>query len=346
MVDIYDTRVLVGVVSTLPRPKTFILDNFFPTISESVEETILFDVVEGSRRLAPFVAPSVAGRVVRSRGYTTQSFRPAYVKDKRVLNPNRAVKRLAGEAIGGSMTPEQRRNVLLKTELQEQVDMLTRRQEAMAMEALVTGKTTVTGDDYPTQIVDFKRKPALTKVLTGGARWGVVTNPDDPAYVDPVNDLERWCGEVFKASGIAPTDVLLTQEAWELIKKSPRFKDAIDLNKRGGSASAELGIIIVDGVAHVATMGAVRLWVYNDYYEDDDGNEVAMLPAYGVLILSRGVQGVRHYGAILDDDVLQAMAYFPKSWKQEDPSVRFLLLQSAPLPVPYRINASMFVKVR
>lgn len=77
MVDIYDTRVLVGVVATLPRPKTFILDNFFPVISQATEESILFDVVEGKRRLAPFVAPSVAGRVVRSQGYVTQSFRPA-----------------------------------------------------------------------------------------------------------------------------------------------------------------------------------------------------------------------------------------------------------------------------
>lgn len=339
MVDIYDTRVLVGVVATIPRPKTFILDNFFPVVSQSTAESILFDVVEGRRRLAPFVAPSVAGRVVRSQGYTTQSFRPAYVKDKRVLTPNRSVTRLAGEQINGALTPEQRRNVLLKTELTDQIDMLTRRQEAMAMEALVTGKTTVEGEDYPTAIVDFKRKPSLTKALTGSARWG-------EAGADPVDDIERWCAEVFKASGVAPSDVLLTQESWELVKRSPRFKDAIDVNKRGGSATAELGIVVVDGALHVATMGTVRLWVFNDFYEDDEGREVALLPSYGVLILSRGIQGVRHFGAIMDDDVLQAMEYYPKSWKQEDPSARFLLLQSAPLPVPYRINASLFVKVR
>ena len=31
--------------------------------------------------------------------------------------------------------------------------------------------------------------------------------------------------------------------------------------------------------------------------------------------------------------------YFTKSWLEEDPSVRWLLLQSAPLVVPYRPNA-------
>lgn len=339
MVDIYDTRVLVGVVSNMPRPKTFILDNFFPTISQSTAESILFDVVEGKRRLAPFVSPQVAGQVVQSQGYRTDSFTPAYVKDKRVLNPGRAIKRLAGETIGGSMSPEQRKMVLLKSELQDQVDMLVRRQEAMAMESLVTSKITVTGENYPTKIVDFKRKADLTRVLADAARWGEVG-------VDAIDELEKYCAEVFRASGVAPTDVLLSPESWALVKKSERFKEAIDLNKRGGDSVAQLGIVIVDGVALVATMGAVRLWVYNDFYEDDDGNEVAMLPAYGVLILSRGVQGVRHYGAILDDEALQAMEYFPKSWVQQDPSVRFLLLQSAPLPVPYRINAAMYVQVR
>ena len=55
---------------------------------------------------------------------------------------------------------------------------------------------------------------------------------------------------------------------------------------------------------------------------------------------------VRHFGAILDHDSLVAEPYFPKSWLEKDPSVRYLLMQTAPLLVPYRANATFRAKVR
>ena len=54
-----------------------------------------------------------------------------------------------------------------------------------------------------------------------------------------------------------------------------------------------------------------------------------------------GLEGTRCYGAIHDEKAnWTAHRYFTKSWVEEDPSVRWLLLQSAPLVVPYRPNAS------
>ena len=67
-----------------------------------------------------------------------------------------------------------------------------------------------------------------------------------------------------------------------------------------------------------------------------------------VLLGSRsGIEGVRCYGAIKDEQAgFQANRYFPKSWLENDPAVRWMLLQSAPLVVPYRPNASMCVTVK
>ena len=42
----------------------------------------------------------------------------------------------------------------------------------------------------------------------------------------------------------------------------------------------------------------------------------------------------------------QAVPFFAKTWNDEDPAVRYMLMQSAPLIVPYRVNASMCVTVR
>ena len=45
---------------------------------------------------------------------------------------------------------------------------------------------------------------------------------------------------------------------------------------------------------------------------------------------------------IMDEKAaFKALRYFSKSWLEEDPAVRWLLMQSAPLVVPYRPNASL-----
>jgi hypothetical protein len=106
--DIFSTNVLVGVVQSLIRPPSFFLDRFFPTIQQENTEEIHFDLDNGKRRIAPFVSPLVAGKIVESRGFTAKTFRPAYVKDKRVFDTSRPLRRAMGEQIGGSLSPEQR----------------------------------------------------------------------------------------------------------------------------------------------------------------------------------------------------------------------------------------------
>ena len=51
------------------------------------------------------------------------------------------------------------------------------------------------------------------------------------------------------------------------------------------------------------------------------------------------------YGAIQDLESLQAEERFPKMWEEKDPSVAMAMTQSAPLPVPARIEASAFATV-
>ena len=42
-------------------------------------EEVYFDRVQRARRLAPFVVPTIEGKPRRSRGYTTQGYRPPYI---------------------------------------------------------------------------------------------------------------------------------------------------------------------------------------------------------------------------------------------------------------------------
>ncbi|BEP50522.1 major capsid protein [Variovorax sp. V116] len=336
--DIFSIGVLARVIAELPAPAPFILNSFFTAMQTETSEEIHFDVENGRRRLAPFVAPIVAGKVVQSKGFVTKTFKPAYIKDKRVFDSSRPFKRAIGERIGGELSPAQRLQALLATDLQDQLEMLARRQEVMAVEALRTGKVTVKGEQYPTVVVDFGRHADLTVELTAGDRWG-------ETGVDPLEDVQKWSMGVTQHSGAAGNTLIMDVKSWQLFSAAPSVQKLLDRFRGADKLNAT---VLGEGGRYMGNIGDFDIWVYAGWYEDPDtGALTPYLPDYTVLITSPDLEGTRAYGAIKDEESgFQAMPYFSKSWVEKDPAVRLLLLQSAPLPVPYRVNASMSAKVR
>lgn len=343
--DLFATTTLNRVIEEIPVSPGFFLSTFFPQVETSDTETIMFDTVKGRRLISPFVSPIVEGKVVRELGFSTQSFAPAYIKDKRVFNPNNRFKRTAGEKIGGSLTPDQRLAAAVNFALTEQLEMLNRRLEVMAAEAIRTGKLTITGDEYPTVNLDFGRDAALTVALSGTDLWS-------NAASTPHDDIEEWGQAIFdKSNGLIAKDVLMAPDVWKALRArivgaadGSALRKLFDLTAAGlQQARAEFGpVLIEDGVRLVAVMGDYRLWVVSAKYQDVDGTTKELLPAGNVVMASKGVQGVRHFGAIQDLKAgIQPRQVFVKSWENEDPSVRFFLMQSAPLMVPYRPNGSL-----
>ena len=96
------------------------------------------DVDVGLRRMAPFVSPLVEGKLVESRKYQTNTFKPAYIKDKRAPDLRKPIRRQIGERIGGDYTAAEREMLNLQFEMTDQIDMINRRLEWMAP-ALVSG---------------------------------------------------------------------------------------------------------------------------------------------------------------------------------------------------------------
>jgi hypothetical protein len=341
--DIFNTAVLARVVENLPPPSSFLLDKFFPGVQTSDSELIVFDVDTSKPRITPFVHPTVAGKVVADRGFSTNSFKPAYAKDKRILLPGAPVKRRQGERIGGSLTPMQRREAQIAQNLEDQLQMLTRREMVMASEALRLGQVTVTGEDYPTVVVNYGRDAALTVTLAGGARWG-------QAGVSPLDNLETWAGLVQAKSGAIAHDVVMDPKAWGIFRNDPTVLlrlNTLYAGQKGNLNLAPLTFGAGDARARfVGNIGDFNIWVYQEPYVDENGGSQNMLPDYTVILAAGGdapytVEGVRCYGTILDEEAqYQAERYFVKSWLEKDPAVRMLLLQSAPLVVPFRPNAS------
>jgi hypothetical protein len=337
MADLFSTDVLIRVVESLIAPPSFLLDRFFPSIQTEESEEIHFDLIDKTRRLAPFVSPVVQGRIVESKGFTTKTFRPAYIKDKRVFDANRPFKRSAGEQIGGNLSAMQRMQRLLAYDLIDQVEMIDRRLEVMAAEALRTGAVTVTGDQYPTQNINFGRDAGLTITLGAGAKWS-------DTGINPLDNLQTWAQLVLKKSGAMATDVVMDIDSWKVFRSNAAVLQRIELFR--GTSTLVQNAQVTEGAVFMGSVDGFNFYVYSGWYIDDAGSEVPILPSGTVLLGSSQIGGVRAFGSIRDEEAgLQAMPMYPKSWVEKDPSVRYLLMQSAPLVVPTRVNASMAATV-
>jgi hypothetical protein len=235
-IDIFNTHVLSKVVERLDRPSSFLLDMFFGQEQTEESEEIHFDIDKSKPRLTPFVSPLVAGKVVDDEGFTTKSFKPAYAKDKRRFDPARPLKRSIGEKIGGTLSPQQRLEANLNRTLIKQLENLTRREEVMASEALRTGKVTVSGDEYPTVVVDFQRDAALTVALAGGSRWG-------ETGVSALDNLEDWVALIQEKSGAVGRTVIMDALAWRVFKSDPKVEKLLDIRRIADSTNLSLGPI-------------------------------------------------------------------------------------------------------
>lgn len=342
--NIFDTNVLIQVVPNLMTSQNWLLDKFFPNITESDTEEVSIDVDVGLRRLAPFVSPLVEGKLVESRKFQTNSFKPAYIKDKRAPDLRKPIRRQIGERIGGQYSAAEREMLNLQFELTDQIDMINRRLEWMAASALQTGTVTVTGEGYETQVVDFGRSSDLTIALSGADKWPETVEAGK-TNTKPTDNIEDWAQRMLKESGAVATDIVFTTKSWKAFRLDTSVKDSAitfpALSPFGNQINP--GTQIKTGAVYKGRWGNYDLWVYNDWFIDPlDGKEKPMIADGSVIMSGADLMGTRAFGAIIDPAFNYGpMAYAPKSWLQHDPAQRFIMVQSAPLVIPSRVNASL-----
>lgn len=338
MADMFSTDVLIRTVNSMKMATSFLLDRFFPNIQTEESEEIHFDVQNRTRRIAPFVSPLVEGKVVEAQGHTTNTFKPAYLKQKTPFDPRRPLRRAMGEQIGGSLNPQDRLRMNLALTLEDHIDMINRRLEVMAAEAMRLGRVTVAGDNYPTQVVDFGRDSGHIIVKGAGSKWG-------DSGVNPLDDLQDWSQVVLKTEGAQPIDVVMDVDSWKVFRADATVEKRLD-TRRVSDNAMRLDAQISEGGVYMGTIDGFNIWVYSGWYIDDAGVEQPILPSGTVIMSGPQLEGVRAFGAIQDHDAgLIALPYYPKSWVTPDPSQRWVMTQSAPLVVPTRVNACLSASV-
>lgn len=326
-IQLHDTHTLLEVQRKLNPLPLYFLDTFFRREVNFDTKYIDFDVVDEERRIAPFVSPMVQGRVMKDEGYLTRRFQPAYVKPKHVVDPSKPLERMPGEPYAGQMSAEQRFNAHVANNIRIERDMIRRRWELMAAQAVIDGQVIVEGEDYPTQVVDFGRDASLT--IVAATPWN--TNAD----VDIVADIDDWAARVHDLSGRPVVRIHMSNDVWPVFRKNNGVKELLD-TRRGSDSRVETGPSDGTPIQFKGTLGAnLEIYTYAETYVDDAGVKQNIMPSGTVLLSAADISGVRCYGAIMDARAgYRALPIFPKMWEQEDPSVVYTMSQSAPLMVP------------
>jgi hypothetical protein len=343
-IDTNSTAQLLGAFGVIDRTVPVLLNLFFPQEQTFDTEEVFFDKVQRARRLAPFVVPTIAGKPQRSRGYTTLGFKPPYVKPKHVIEPAKAMKRRAGEQLLGKLTPEQRFDLALLDNLQMEDDEITRREEWMAAQLLLSGTMTCQGPDHPPVVIDLQRNAAHTIALTGGARWG-------QAGIDPLQVLRSWAKTVQKNSGFHPSVVVFDPLAADLFLNSASVLRVMQSFRQTTGNVDLAGKVSGGGLGHevkyLGSIGEFDIFQYQQLYTDDAGNVQQFMPDNSVIMGNPGgCGGVRTDGAVQDADAgLMPLSRFPSVWTEKDPSAKFSMVQSAPLPLLGWVDATFSATV-
>ena len=341
-IDIFTTREMLSVINEIFPARTFLADTYFAATQIHDTEFVDIDIVKGRRKMAPFVSPMHEGHVMTREGYTTQTFKPAYVKPKMVSTAADFLKRQPGENLFSNMNRAQRAAAMMASDLALMDEYITRREEWMCAQLLNTGTVHVVGDGVD---VTIDLNLDSSHVLTPGDLAGGVDWLDTDAT--PLDDLDAIQLLISQDSGLTCNRFLLATDAWLAFIKHAQVRG--EWLPAGGQAIGS-NFVRGDNFEGAIFQGLARnkaIWTYNEQYIDDDGSVKSMIQSKKVIAAAEGARSVRHYGAIMDLSAPggASLRRFPKSWEEQDPSVRYVMVQSAPLPVFHQIDGLVIATV-
>ena len=340
--DMFSTRTMLGVVQdNEKKAKTFLRDRYFSNRVTFNTTKIDIDLVgPGKRKLAPFVNPKIGGIVVERDGYKTNSYEAPEVSPMRVTVAEDCLKRSPGETVYSAKSPAQRAAEILGKDLSDLDDMITRREETMCAEALFTGKVTVNGEGY-SEVINYWPTESADQPKT------TLATPWSDANADVFADLRAARRHVIQQSGVAPTELICSNATVEaMLARLIASGKELDLRR------VDMGAIdpqhLPGGVTYWGYLkdSALDIYSYDEWYLDEEGNEVPMVPENVALLASPNVHTTLAYGmvALYKDGENSAPHFYegariPDSWVQRaNPAGRIVQIKSRPLPIVNQVN--------
>jgi len=330
----YETKTMLAPFLQGPLVPSFLRDTFFGARDYAATPLIEFDFRRGRRKMAPFVAPLVGGKLMERQGFETRFFRAPRIAPVRALRTPDLEARLPGETIYSQRSPADRAAELLAEDAIFCDDAISRREEWMCRNVLVNGAITVTADTGYTMSIDYTQSSA------GAANNHYVpTTKWDVAGSDPLADLEAARLATIKDSGIAPNVALFGVNAAKVFIRNASVATLLD--KMRFSIATIQPIIDSNNVVRFGRVPGLELYEYADYFEDDVGTIFPMIPDNFVMLLSTETPNKIVYGAFTQLEDAKAKRFvtyqqdrIPFVYGDEEGGSLFYRLTSCPLPMP------------
>ena len=313
--NFYDTHTLLMAVQQLTPAATFLRDRYFPTNDASdifATDDVLVEFRDGSKKLAPFVAPRKGGVTVLRAGYNMERYTPPFVAPRRVLT------------------------------LDELGELITNREEAMAAETMLTNGCVMKHiaddvDKADEMEIRFYSEASNPATYTPTAKW-------DATGGKILKDLEAMIRMLTKR-GLRASDLVCSPDVADTIINDAAVQKLLD-NRRIeiGNVEPEL---LPDGAAIVARLNVlgriISVISYDLTYTDDEGNDKLYIPS-GKCVLTAPGAGRTAYGAV--SQVEQSDGEFhtyagrrvPKYVSSAEGNSRTLTISSRPLMIPNNKN--------
>lgn len=347
MPDLFEAKTMGTLVERLPRTSTFIRDTFFKNIETFPTKRINIDFVKGNRRLAPFVHPMIGGKTVPNAGYQTASYEPPLMAPNKITTAEELLNRLAGENPYSGKTAAERAVERLGKDMAELEDMITRREEWMATQAIFTGKIPVIGVGVEEEIdFGFENKETISKAAD---KWSAET-------ADPIADIRKWRLKVQQTGHVNCNVMIMSSDVVNHFLNNKKVQALLDT--KAYDLAAITPKELPNGATYVGTINefGLDIYEYNEFYLDDWTNpetpeDKALVPEKTIALLSTSANYSRCYGAntIIDEDtngfVTVEGEMVPETWVERNPARRFLQLNSRFLPVPTEVNSWLVAEV-
>ncbi len=340
------SRELTQQTNRVYTPAGFITALFFA--DNKFSETKYVDVVvtKGGRKLAPYVSPKVAGKVMRKEGGKVSTYEPPMLKPKFITDADSILEQQAVFFGDGMDASERAVEQLLKDE-EEIKASISRTKEAQAVSLVTTGKFTAKGEGTEEEF-DYGMDANNIEVLTGTALW-------TDAGSNPLKALSDWRTDIFKATGKNPNAVVMGVDVAEAFTSHDAVIKAFDTRSinvgelRPTPMTDEEGNEIA-GVTYIGRITKLGMDVYSyvDFVEDEDEVVQEVFPADKLVMGRTNAGGHFAHGAITDKKELGTEVFvgevFVKSWQENDPDDEFIMGKSRPLAIPSDIDSFKCVK--
>lgn len=343
--NFFETHTLLMAVERLTPANSFLRDRYFPTnVASDVFATddVLVEYKDGSKKLAPFVAPRKGGVTILRNGYHMERYTPPFVAPKRALSYDDLNKRGFGEALYTQLTPAQRQQTLILKDADELGEFITRREELMAAETMLTNgcimkhiaDDATKEDEMEIRFYTGDNNPAA---YTPAIKW-------NGAGAHIMDDLKAMI-RMLTSKGLRASELVCSPDVADAIIKNEEIQKFLD-NRRYELGSVEPETL-APGAAIMAKLNVggrvISIISYDETYTDDNGNDVQYIPA-GKCILTAPACGRTLYGAVTQ--VEQADGEFhtytgkrvPKYLSNAEGNTRSLTISSRPLLIPNHKN--------